>query len=388
MSTTGPRVVERLPPHSRWPSLHPTTQAAFNEILWKGGLPRIEIARALGVSRARLTAITRDLDDAGLIVEGGREQRSSTGRPAEMLYARTDRYHFLGLHVRHGSVIGVAVDLANRVVWERRIDLPELDVDAVFDQACQWFVEASAEGLTVAAIAVCAPIPESGSAVRSLDVTVFRSGDGRRRVEASCGIPVWIEEDIVALTAFEQWPQLASGQESMALISVGPEISFGLVADQKIIVGAHQSAGRFGHVPVASDGPLCPLGHRGCLWSTSSTGAITAAVPGAVTVQEVASAALDGDARAAAALDTAARGLGAGAGHVVNLLDPDKLVLTGESHTVLSDRLDLFYEGLRAVQITGAPVEVSVASIDFVEWARAAGAYALYRTLSAAGPQS
>jgi predicted NBD/HSP70 family sugar kinase len=388
MSTTPTPAAPRLPAKSRWPSLHPTTQAAFNEILWKRGLPRIEIARTLGVSRARLTAITRDLDDAGLIVEGGREQRSSTGRPAEMLYARTDRYHFLGLHVRHGSVIGVAVDLANRAVWERRIDLPELDVEAVFDQACRWFAEASAAGLTVAAITICAPIPKSGSAVRSLDVTVFRSGDGRRRAEASCGIPVWIEEDIVALTAFEQWPQLAPGQESMAVISLGSDISFGLVADLKIIVGAHQSAGRFGHVPVASDGLMCPLGHRGCLWSTSSTGAIAAAVPGAATVQEVASAAQDGDARAVAALDTAARGLGAGAGHVVNLLDPDKLVLTGESHTVLFDRLDLFHEGLRSVQITSAPVEVSVASIDFVEWARAAGAYGLYRTLSVAGSQS
>ncbi|HZL80546.1 MAG TPA: ROK family transcriptional regulator [Demequina sp.] len=388
MSTTPTQAAERLRLNSRWPSLHPTTQAAFNEILWKGGLPRIEIARALGVSRTRLTAITRDLDDAGLIVEGGREQRSSTGRPAEMLYARTDRYHFLGVHVRLGSVIGVVVDLANRAVWERQIDLPDLDVDAVFDQACQWFVEASAEGLTVAAIAVCAPIPESGSAVRSLDVAIFRSGDGRRRVEAACGIPVWIEEDIVALTAFEQWPQLAGGQESMALISLGSEISFGLVADLKIIVGAHQSAGRFGHVPVATEGPVCPLGHRGCLWSTSSTGAIAAAVPGAATVQEVASAARDGDARAAAALDTAARGLGAGAGHVVNLLDPDKLVLTGESHTVLSDRLHLFHEGLRTVQITDAPVEVSVASIDFVEWARAAGAYASYRTLSGSSSQA
>jgi len=50
MSTTPTRAVERLPPNSRWPSLHPTTQAAFNEILWKGGLPRIEIARALGVT--------------------------------------------------------------------------------------------------------------------------------------------------------------------------------------------------------------------------------------------------------------------------------------------------------------------------------------------------
>ena len=205
-----------------------------------------------------------------------------------MLYARTDRYHFLGVHVRHGRVIGVVVDLANRAVWERRIDLPEPDVDSVFDQACQWFAQASAAGLTVAAITICGPIPDSGSAVRSLDVTVFRSGDGRRLVEDACGIPVWIEEDVVALTAFEQWPHLAGGQESMALISLGSEISFGLVADLKIIVGAHQSAGRFGHVPVASDGPVCPLGHRGCLWSTSSTGAITAAVPGAVTVQEVA----------------------------------------------------------------------------------------------------
>jgi len=114
------RAVEPLPSKSRWPSLHPTTQAAFDEILWKRGLPRIEIARTLGVSRARLTAITRALDDAGLIVEGGREQRSSTDRPAEMLCARTDRYHLLGVHVRHGSIIGVVVDLANRAVWERR----------------------------------------------------------------------------------------------------------------------------------------------------------------------------------------------------------------------------------------------------------------------------
>lgn len=383
MPTTPTQTAELAPLNPRWPSLHPTTQAAFNEILWKGGLPRIEIARILGVSRTRLTAITRDLEDEGLIVEGGREQRSSTGRPAEMLYARTDRYHFLGVHVRHGSIVGVAVDLANRAVWERRIDIADLDVDAVFDQAGEWFREAGADGLRVAGIAVCAPIPETGSAVPSLDVTAFRAGDGRRRTEVACGVPVWIEEDIVALTAFEQWPQLAAGQDSMALISLGPEISFGLVADLKIIVGAHQSAGRFGHVPVALDGPVCPLGHRGCLWSTSSTGAIVSAVPGASTVQEVAATADAGDARAASALNTAARGLGAGAGHVVNLMDPDKLVLTGESHTVLSGRLELFYEGLRQVQVTDAPVEVTVASIDFVEWARAAGAFALYRTLSA-----
>jgi hypothetical protein len=73
----------------RWPELHPTTQAAFNRVLWSGGLPRTEIARLLGLSRTRLTSITRDLEQAGLLVEGGREQRSSTGRPAEMLHAVT-----------------------------------------------------------------------------------------------------------------------------------------------------------------------------------------------------------------------------------------------------------------------------------------------------------
>ena len=367
-----------------WPVLHPTTQAAYNAILWRGGLPRIEIARLLGVSRTRLTAITRDLEAVDLVYEGGREQRSSTGRPAEMLYARPDRFHFMGVTARWNTLVAAAVDLTNRVVWERAVELPDPTVDRIADYAQTWLAEAAEAGLSVAAVAFTAPGASPTGPLHGVHSVDLDADGALARLSASLGLPVWAEEDVVALTTFEQWPQLEDGEDSMVLMALGPEIGFGVVADLKIVVGAHHAAGRFGHITVADDGIGCPVGHRGCLWSTSSTGAIVGAVPGASTVQDVADAAAAGDDRAVAVLRRAARGAGVAAGHTVNLLDPNLLVLTGEVSGVLRDYREFFDAGLSDTIVSGVAPGVRISSTDSVEWARAAASYAQYRTLTAA----
>ncbi|PSL37428.1 putative NBD/HSP70 family sugar kinase [Labedella gwakjiensis] len=364
----------------RWPELHPTTQAAFNQVLWRRGLPRTEIARRLGVSRTRLTAITRDLEEAGLIVEGKREQRSSTGRPAEMLHAVTTAYQFLGLHLHGMEVIAALVDLDGRVVWEDSATLSTETPDELVDVASR-FLRSATESFRVAGVAVCGPLARVGldsaaARIRAVDDALLD------RFEAEWGIPLWVDDDVVALTAFEQWPQLGEGQDSLVLISIGEEIGFGVVTHLQILRGARRAAGRFDHVPVLDDGPECPLGHRGCLWSVTSTRAIQQAVPEASSLAEIAALAAEGDPLATAVLERAATGLGTAAGHVANLLDPHKLVLTGESHTVLGGRIEAFTTALRRVHLSDEEVEVAMPDYDFVEWARAAAALALYRVLS------
>jgi predicted NBD/HSP70 family sugar kinase len=249
--------------------------------------------------------------------------------------------------------------------------------------AGRWLQE-TATSFRVAAVAVCGPLGRAGLDPASQRM---RGIDQRLQAEftAEHSVPLWVEDDVVALTAFEQWPQLDEGQDSMVLISVGEEIGFGLVTDRKIVRGAHRAAGRFDHVPVLADGPECPLGHRGCLWSVCSTTAVARAVPGASSMAEVAARADAGDAASADVMTRAADGLGTAAGHLVNLLDPDKVVLTGESHTVLRGRFESFHSALRRVHLDGGNVEVGMPDFDFVEWARAAAALAVYRTLSGQG---
>lgn len=369
--------VER--PATAWPALHPTTQAAFNRILWERGLPRAEIARQLGVSRTRLTSITRDLQAAGLVTTAGLEQRSATGRPAEMIVARDDAYHFLGLHV-DGEVAAIAaVTLVNEVVWQRRSSTAAMTPQVVRDLCARWYREAVDAGLRVAGLAVCGPWNRYGEpAGASGSPAVKEALD-----DLDLPGPVWVEDDIFALTALEQWPMLPEGQDSMVMVSVGAEVAFSVVADRKIIAGAHGRAGRFGHLSVAVGEASCPYGHRGCLGAVSSTTAILAAVPDATSVREVAARAAEGDRQSRQVLERAADGLGVAVGQLVNLVDPDKVVVVGDGPLILSVAGEHFRTSLSETAPAGADVEVDISGVEDVEWARAAASLAVYRTLTA-----
>lgn len=370
-------------PATAWPALHPTVQAAFNRILWERGLPRTEIARQLGVSRTRLTSITRDLQAAGLVTTAGLEQRSATGRPAEMIVAREDAYHFLGLHVDGEVATIAAVTLVNEVVWQRRSSGAATTPQVVRDLCARWYREAGDAGLRVAGVAVCGPWNRYGESEDALGAQAFQEALGNLGLP----VPVWVEDDIFALTALEQWPMLPEGQDSMVMVSVGNEVAFSVVADRKIIAGAHGRAGRFGHLHVAVGDTRCPYGHQGCLWGVSATPAILAAVPDATSVRDVAARALEGDHVSRHVLERAADGLGVAVGQLINLIDPDKVVIVGDGPQIVSVADEHFRSSLSRTALAGADVDIDVSGIEEVEWARAAASLAVYRTLTAAAVQ-
>src|SRR5205085_3095638 len=120
-----------------------------------------------------------------------------------------------------------------------------------------------------------------------------------------------------------------------------------------------------------------------CLWAVSSTTAILAAVPGVTSVREVAARAVEGDLRSRQVLERAAVGLGVAVGQLVNLIDPDKVVVVGDGPLIMSVAGEHFRTSLSDTAPAGDDVEVDVSGVEDVEWARAAASLAAYRTLTA-----
>ena len=370
------------------PEMSAPMRAALLEVLIHGELPRAEIARRLLLSRASLTRITRQLVDGGYLTEGEMRLTGHTGRPSEMLSVRTDALHFLGIKLTGDRIYAVVTDLSARIVAgaERAIDSREpLDVVAQVAEIARELTDAGHELSAVGiALAGRARRQRGGAIVEHsafLDWTEVPLG---AMVVEATGLACSVENDVQALTATEHWFGAGAGIQDMALITIGVGIGCGLVVNGRIVEGAHARAGQISHAIVDEAGPYCGLGHRGCISSMLVNAAISRAVRrGEDEYGEAVAAARDGDVIALAAFADAGRALGVLIATVVNLVDPQKVVLTGDGIAVHELGGDAMRSALaERLDKDAAEVDLDVRTWDFSEWARAGAGVAIREMLS------
>jgi len=138
------------------------------------------------------------------------------------------------------------------------------------------------------------------------------------------------------------------GKENVVYITVSTGVGGGLILGGRLYHGASDGAGEIGHMTVLPDGPLCGCGARGCLEAVSSGTAIAREArrlvesgggknilaragndPGRINSAVVAAAAAEGDLEAISIISSASRFLGIGVASIINLLNPDVVVLGG-----------------------------------------------------------
>jgi len=138
------------------------------------------------------------------------------------------------------------------------------------------------------------------------------------------------------------------GVENMVYITVSTGVGGGLILGGRLYHGSTDGAGEIGHITVLPDGPLCGCGARGCLEAVSSGTAIAREArrlvehgkgqnilaqaggkPDEISAATVADAAAGGDPEAASIISLAARFLGISVANLINLLNPDMIVLGG-----------------------------------------------------------
>jgi glucokinase len=168
------------------------------------------------------------------------------------------------------------------------------------------------------------------------------------RMREALGLPVQVDND-ANLAAYAEYRFGAGrGYRHMLLVTVGTGIGGGLVFDGRLFRGAHGFASEIGHVIVEPGGPLCGCGNRGC-WEQVAAGRsidrlgrraareradsllarLAHGDPDRVTGQLVTEAARGGDEAALEVFAEVGRRLGEGIGGLVNVLDPQVVVVGG-----------------------------------------------------------
>ncbi len=160
-------------------------------------------------------------------------------------------------------------------------------------------------------------------------------------------LPVVVDNDANVAAWGERAFGTATGADHVALLTLGTGVGSGFIVGGKLLRGATGAGAEFGHTIVDVDGPQCKCGLRGCLEQLASGTAIArmareavaedpqssilsfAGSMRAITAEHVARAGREYDETARAVLRRAGQSLGIGLSNVVNMFDPEVIVLAG-----------------------------------------------------------
>ena len=167
-------------------------------------------------------------------------------------------------------------------------------------------------------------------------------------MEETYHIPFVVGNDVNVGVLGEWKYGAARGFSHVVGIFVGTGIGGGIMIDNKLFTGAHFAGTEVGHMIINTEGPLCNCGQRGCLEAFSSKIAITHEIQSGLskgvksTLSDVLSdkntviksstlkkAIIEGDQLAIGALKRAIYYLAAGAGNLINIFNPEVLILGG-----------------------------------------------------------
>jgi predicted NBD/HSP70 family sugar kinase len=165
-------------------------------------------------------------------------------------------------------------------------------------------------------------------------------------------------------------------------LAIGAGVGAAFMSQGRLPRGVNGAAGEIGHSIVVPDGRLCACGRRGCLQTCFSEAALSAdwrALSETATglPPDLAEAALAGVPDALSMLPTAGEGLAQHIAQVVNVIDPDMVIMGGEGVRFGSALSDPFVAALEALPCKSRPNVIFV--WDDVGWTRGAAALAVER---------
>jgi predicted NBD/HSP70 family sugar kinase len=352
----------------------------------QGPASRADLARALNVSPALMTQLTKDLLSEGLLREL-EHSPSQGGRPARML----------GLVSTAGRAVGVKV-VADHVAFV------EVGIDgSVSRSASEPFTASASTVLTDLAVLLRRFI-DGGSNAPLLGVgvgvpgTVDRQGNGivdstqlgwaqvpvGPALRRELNLPVLVENNVNALAMAERLYGTGRQHESFLVVTIGTGVGAGVVVDGVVLRGANGGAGEIGHIPVVENGPLCQCGNHGCLEALVGEDALVRAahereiIGSQSGIAALRTAAEAGDAAAAQVFSEAGHLLGRTLAGIVNTLDPEIVIVLGEGTAAWRFWSFGFEVALRGSLIPSRRgVPVAVESWQDESWAQGAAALVL-----------
>ena len=315
-------------------------------------LSRPELAQQIGLSRATIATLSEDLLRTGVAQEVGLGM-STGGRPPILLEFNPNAAFAMGACMRDRQWDIVATNLDGQVQARHEAQIgggsPDDAVEALQTGIAVMVAQFGQERL-LPAIGLGTPglVDMTSGLIKSAVDMGWNDVPMRDMVERALGMRTLVANRSKVSALAELWYGSKSGVQNLIYISIGSGVAAGIVCDGQLYVGANSSAGELGHVTILPDGPRCPCGNRGCLQQLVSGPAIANRArerlreggesllsslvghrPEWITAQTVFEAAEQDDPLACEIVEEIAGYLGIAIANLVNLFNPEMIVLGG-----------------------------------------------------------
>ncbi len=356
-----------------------------------GPIARKGIAARLGLSSATVTGITKELIDQGLIREADTAP-SSGGRPAVLLELVVEAATVFGAKVAPDHVVGVRTDLAAKVLerFEAPFDTTAPGAVAHLAALLDGWLDRTPDAPPLLGVGIgVAGVFDAASGQLDSPLLGWRDVPLAQVLGERLDAPVFVDNDVNTLAVWERLYGRGERFEHFLTVTIGRGVGLGIVAGGDIYRGFRGGAGEFGHVNVVEDGPLCTCGKRGCLEAVAADPALLAQAREAGLlhdgegIERLLALAEAGEPRAVAIYDRAGAVLGRAVSGLVNVLAPERVLLSGEGTRAWTWLEPGFERGLRDHLFPAvSDVRVEVDPWDDAKWAVGAASLVLRATFN------
>ena len=391
---TSPSMATLAPPVPHPLGLRDLNRLRVIESIYRHpGCSRADIARRTGLSRGTVSTVAEELGRAHLIHEHDAPddplRPRSTGRPPTLLSLVPGTAFAIGVDIGHRHIRVTICDLAGEPVAEKwsRVsvdDAPSETLDLAHQLAQQALNEAAVTPgqLLGAGIGLAAPIDQRTGEVKANGILPGWHGVApASEMQDRLGISVQLANDADMGALGEKVFGAGRAVDDMIYIRLSAGVGAGLILGGQPYRGGYGMAGEIGHVCVQPRGQICRCGNRGCLETVASPVAVTRLLEHVVerpmTPDQLLDLVAAGDRGACRAVADAGEAVGMVVSWIVNVLNPELVVIGGELAAGGDVLLDPIRASIDRHSLPGAAADVQVTAGVLRDRAEVLGAAAL-----------
>lgn len=323
-----------------------------------------EITSEVNLSLPKVTEIVNELCKSKIVNESIFDDIPLMGRPSQKYQLNPDYGYFIGIDLGRIYTNIVVLDYSQKKIHENHVETllnfetsnVAKKINVLINQALRE-QKISREKL----IGIGISLPGIVDSQKGISHTYLKveSTTIREYFEEIFKVKVRIEHDVKSMTLGELYYGKEKGLENGLYLNFGWGLGLGIIIDKKLYYGKDSYSGEFGHVPVIPNGELCYCGKTGCLETVASGKAITKNVrekllagassmilknisdPEEIGPLDILKAANKGDQFSIEILEEAGKYLGIGIAMLINIFNPEKIIIGGTFTQVASYILDV-----------------------------------------------
>ena len=375
-------------------------QQVFEQVRANGQVSRAMIARTLNVSPGSVTSITAELIAEGYLREvEGAAREAGRGRPPVALQVVPEVKRVIGIKISDERHTAVLTDFAGQVVASAALNIPttKKPVATILDELEELVNRLmTTAGLPFSAVSgisvgISGVVDHSCGVVTWSPLIVETEVAMEQAIADRFNCPAHLENDANMLTLAELWFGAGRSRKDFAVVTVEHGVGMGMVINNQLYRGTRGMGMELGHIKVQLDGALCRCGQRGCLEAYLADYALAREASTAlgisrnnpqslpVMLETLYEKAKSDNRGARTIFQRAGRYLAVGLSNIINLFDPELIILSGERM-----RFDYLYAAEVLAETHSLTLnqarprsKIEIQTWDDLVWARGAAALAL-----------